>query len=237
MESFRLEQISAATPENEIEVEKIRAENASLKKQVIHLERILENRDERIKYLEEHAFIDPLTGAFNRRAFDPELEQSLKLIRGEVEEHREGVKPLTEISLIMLDLDHFKKINDTFGHLVGDEVLRKVSALLMDSVRETDMAARYGGEEFMIFLRGADETIAAEHAEKLRAEIGEMEFDIQPDLKITASFGVVSSKSSTDAESLKKFADKALYKAKDGGRNRVEVHTEDEYEPLPTTSE
>lgn len=216
MESFELTPSPIERPEREMSIEELREE---------------------LEYLRQHVGIDPLTGAFNRFRFDPKLEQSLKLIRGDIEQHRAGVEPLSEISLIMLDLDYFKKVNDTFGHSTGDEVLRKVSALLMDSVRETDMVARYGGEEFMIFLRGADEMVAADHAEKLRAKIEQMMFDTQPELKITASFGVVSSKSSTDAETLKKLVDSALYKAKSGSRNRVEVHTENEHEPLPTTSE
>lgn len=184
----------------------------------------LEKHDEQISYLEEHMFIDYLTGVKNRRAFEWEFETALKLVRGEIPQHRTGAAPLTQISLIMLDLDHFKHINDTFGHPVGDEALRKTSALLMTLVRETDMIARYGGEEFMILLRGVGESFAINKAEEIRAKIEQIVFDGQPELKVTASFGVVSSKSSTDATVLKKIVDETLYQAKQNGRNRVEVY-------------
>jgi diguanylate cyclase (GGDEF)-like protein len=188
------------------------------------LKKQLEKHDEQIAYLEEHMLIDYLTGVKNRRAFEWEFETALKLVRGEILQHRVGATPLTEISLIMLDLDHFKHINDTFGHSVGDEALRKTSALLLDLVRDTDMVARYGGEEFMILLRGVGESFAIKKAEEIRAKIENLTFDIQPELKVTASFGVVSSKSSTDATVLKNIVDETLYKAKENGRNRVEVY-------------
>jgi diguanylate cyclase len=207
------------------EVEALRAENALLKEQLEAKDKQLEIQNERIKYLEEQAFIDPLTGTYNRRAFEPELEKALKFIRGEIQEHREGgAETLTKISLILLDLDYFKHVNDTFGHPIGDDVLRKVSVLLMSLVRETDMVARYGGEEFMILLQNADHSFAEKKAEEFRAGIEHITFATQPDLKITASFGVVSSESSTDSAVLKRVVDETLYKAKNNGRNRVAVY-------------
>lgn len=215
MEFLKQEQTPVATLESEKEIlEELRAENAVLQ--------------ERIKYLERELGIDPLTGANNRGAFDKELDQSLKLIRGEVKDHREGREPLTKISLIMLDLDYFKKINDTFGHPAGDEVLRKVSALLKESGRDTDMVARVGGEEFVVFLRGVDKSFAASRAEELEAKIEQLTFDADPELKVTASLGVVSSEDSTDATVLYELADKTLYAAKQNGRNQVAVYTKDE---------
>ena len=170
--------------------------------------------------------IDHLTGASTRKFFEQELDQSLKLIRGEIQEKREGVEPLKEVSLISIDIDHFKRVNDTLGHPAGDEVLRRVSALLMESVRESDIVARVGGEELMVLMRGANAAAAAHLAEKLRVKIAELVFDEHPELKVTASFGVVSSDDSTDANTLYEHADKALYAAKRGGRDRVEVYTE-----------
>lgn len=181
---------------------------------------------ERIDYLEKQAGIDQLTGASNRTVFERELEQVLKIIRGEIEEHRAGGKSLKEVSLISIDIDHFKEVNDTLGHPVGDEVLRGIVALLMKSVRETDTVARVGGEELMVLMPGADEEIAAREAEKLRAKIEQMTFNTYPELKVTASFGIISSNSSTDAKSLYERVDKALYAAKRGGRNRVEIYKE-----------
>jgi len=175
--------------------------------------------------MEERLGIDRLTGAKNRTAFGPALEQSLKMIR---EHHRKGEETFKETSLISIDIDHFKQVNDTYGHLMGDEVLRRVVGVLKELVRETDMVARVGGEELMVLLPGADIEFAASAAEKFRTEIEKISFDIDPKLSklvVTASFGVVSSESSTDAKTLYGYADEALYKAKRGGRNRVEIYS------------
>lgn len=180
------------------------------------LEWELEERDK------QHG-IDHLTGLKTRKVFERELEYSLKMIRGEIRP-RAGAESYKEASLISIDIDHFKQINDTLGHQAGDEVLRKVSELLEQSVREADIVARVGGEELMVLLRGAEEAFAAQKAEELRAKVEQTAFDAYPGLNITASFGVVSSKSSTDAKMLYENVDKALYRAKRGGRNRVEVY-------------
>lgn len=175
------------------------------------------------KASDEEKGIDPLTGAKNRKTFEHELERSLERIRGEISEQRAGGEVLKEVSLIFMDIDYFKNINDTYGHPIGDEVLRKVSALLIDSVRGTDIVARVGGEEFVVLLRGANESDAAREAEKLRAKIEQLTFDAHPDLTVTASFGVISSKISQDAKDLYAGADQALYAAKHAGRNQVSV--------------
>ena len=192
------------------EVKKLTAENELLKEQ--------------IERLEDHVGIDGLTGTSTRRIFEHELDTLLKIIRGEIQENREGQKVIREISLIFVDLDHFKRVNDTYGHSVGDVVLKQVAALLMSSVRETDTVARVGGEEFVVLLRGAGEEFAARDAEKFRTRIEQFSFPDIPALKVTASFGVCSSKNSTEAKALYECADKALYKAKRGGRNRVVVY-------------
>ncbi|MBU6388840.1 GGDEF domain-containing protein [Patescibacteria group bacterium] len=170
--------------------------------------------------------IDHLTGASTRKVFEREFEQALKMIRGEVEEKREGIEPLKEVSLISIDIDHFKQVNDTLGHPAGDEVLRRVAGLLLESVRETDTVARVGGEELMVLLPGADVSVAARHAEELRTKIAALTFSNYPELEVTASFGVISSQDSTDEKTLYNHVDKALYAAKRGGRNRVEVYNE-----------
>ena len=167
---------------------------------------------------------DHLTGANSRRVFDQELAQSLKMIRGEVQEKRVGSEALREVSLILMDVDHFKGVNDTFGHPVGDEVLRKVSAVLMESIRDTDMVARWGGEEFFVVLRNMDIRRAEEKAEEFRVKIAKLLFADNPTLRVTASFGVISSDTSTDPKTLETLVDKTLYKAKEGGRNRVETY-------------
>ena len=167
--------------------------------------------------------IDSLTELKRREIFESELKQSLKIARGEVDERRMNAESLKEVSLIFMDIDNFKSINDTYGHSAGDEVLRKVSALLTSSVRGSDTVARWGGEEFAVLLRGASVSIAESEAENLRAKIEQLTFDTYPK-HVTASFGVVSSESSQDDQVLCERADKAMYAAKQDGRNRVKVY-------------
>lgn len=172
--------------------------------------------------LERQVSADHLTGLRNLRSFEQALEQSLKIIRGEIEEKRE--KPFKELALISIDIDHFKQVNDTLGHPAGDEVLQRVAELLMESVRGSDIVARVGGEELMVLMQGADMPAAMRHAEELRRKIEKLRFvDKLSELRVTASFGVVSSRSSTDAKTLRESVDKALYAAKEGGRNQVAV--------------
>lgn len=172
--------------------------------------------------LEERTGEDHLTGLKNRKAFEHQLEQALENIRkGKEEDHVR----LKEISLISIDIDHFKQVNDTLGHPAGDEVLQKVAALLMRSVRGSDTVARVGGEELMVLMRGANTQVAARHAEELRVKIEGLVFDAHPELKVTASFGIISSENSTDDKTLVERVDQALYKAKENGRNRVEVYS------------
>lgn len=167
---------------------------------------------ERNKYLLEYIAKDPLTGATSLAEFDTQLEQAIKMI------HRG-----TPASLIYIDIDHFKQVNDTFGHAGGDAVLKQVCGFLMRSVRESDIVARIGGEELAILLPGSD-GFAPEKAEELRAGIEKLTFPEYPKLSVTASFGVVSLDSSMNSVTARKLADTSLYEAKHGGRNQVKVY-------------
>ena len=155
------------------------------------------------------ALYDPLTELFNRRAFDTMLER-------EIAEWSRYQRPL---SLVMLDLDHFKKVNDTHGHDAGDAVLKDLAALLRDSCRPSDVACRWGGEEFVWLMPETDLADAQLAAERLRAAIESHAF--QGAGRMTASFGVTSAIEDDTAQPLIKRADEALYAAKEGGRNRV----------------
>jgi diguanylate cyclase (GGDEF)-like protein len=127
--------------------------------------------------------------------------------------------------LVMLDIDHFKKINDTHGHLVGDEAIRHVAQRAVSTLRTTDVVARYGGEEFVVFLPGEDLDGAALAAERLR-EAARKPFKTlaDVDLTLTISLGVTGFRpASADAKTLLGEADRALYASKEGGRNRVSV--------------
>lgn len=161
--------------------------------------------------LEALAATDGLTGLKNRRAFEERLEE-------EVGRTRRHGHPL---SLILLDIDHFKAYNDTYGHPKGDEVLRQFGRLLKRAMRETDFPARYGGEEFAIILPNTEHTGAHELAERLRIAIESATWE---DRSITASVGVAGiSREVSTAESLLDHADRALYRSKQTGRNRVTV--------------
>ncbi len=217
---------SSPKPERKLRAEEI--QDAQMGLYQWHIE-ILENEK---KEREEAYSIEPLTRLKTRQAFWDEFTYSLEMIRGEVMEQRKGVEPIKEVSVVMIDLDHFKAVNDTFGHPAGDEVLRKISALLIESVRPTDTVARFGGEELIVLMRDTDIQVAARQVEKIREKIQNLTFDAYPTLKVTASFGIASSTTSTNPETLVAQADKALYEAKGdkdpegNGRNRVRVYNE-----------
>ncbi|HEX9985449.1 MAG TPA: diguanylate cyclase [Thermoanaerobaculia bacterium] len=161
----------------------------------------LEQANERLERL---SLSDALTGVANRRYFDRAL----------VDEWERAIRRGDMLSLILLDLDHFKVLNDTHGHTAGDECLRAVAASLEKAVRGSgDVIARWGGEEFALLLPNTSEEIAVAIAERLRA-------GIEP-LGVTASFGVATSGTDVNPQELVERADRALYAAKRAGRNRV----------------
>jgi diguanylate cyclase (GGDEF)-like protein len=121
-----------------------------------------------------------------------------------------------------MDLDHFKKVNDTFGHVAGDHVLRSVARLVSEKLREEELATRYGGEEFVFVLPETGEEQARIFAERLRTLLEEREFAFEDKpMRTTASFGVVTLSGACTPETLIKAADEQLYRAKERGRNRV----------------
>jgi diguanylate cyclase (GGDEF)-like protein len=173
--------------------------------------------------LAELAAIDELTGTKNRRRFREDLE----LLFSQAD--RLG----SPLSLIMLDLDHFKEYNDSFGHPAGDEVLQWVGSTLRAAVRAHDVVARYGGEEFVLLLPATDEDKALEVAERLRRAVA---FQPWPHRRVTASLGVgTASRTTPSAAALVEQADRALYQSKLAGRNQSThyrdcAHVED---PIP----
>jgi two-component system, cell cycle response regulator len=154
---------------------------------------------------------DPLTGIYNRLKFNDLLDA--EVLRAK----RYG----TSLSLIMFDIDYFKRINDTHGHQIGDYVLREISRIVSENIRQPDIFARWGGEEFMVLVPNDDVEQASILAEKLRALIEAYNF--RDNLKLTASFGVTGFRRYGSFESFTSRVDEALYKAKRNGRNRVEV--------------
>jgi two-component system cell cycle response regulator len=168
--------------------------------------------------LEQLAQTDPLTQLLNRRALTERITAEME----------RALRYDSSLALLMIDLDHFKSVNDTYGHLVGDDVLRDVATLLTQTLRTTDVAARYGGEEFLALLPETDDAGAEAFAERIRAVIEAHAFGTrldQPGLRLTASIGVASFPAARieSVEDLYARADAALYRAKADGRNRVRL--------------
>lgn len=163
----------------------------------------------------DQAFRDPLTGAGNRIALNDNLVREMELSR------RHGY----QLSLLMLDLDHFKAINDNFGHIIGDEILKAVVEKIKDCIRQTDICFRYGGEEFVVLLNNAHIADARLIAERIRMSISEMfmQTDKGP-LQVTISTGLAVLEDKDSGINLIDRADKALYQAKNSGRNKVCVN-------------
>ena len=166
-----------------------------------------------MKRLENDATIDPMTDCYNRRAFDRMIQHNIH------NAHRYN----RDLSVIMLDLDRFKSVNDVYGHQAGDKVLIAISRLILSAIRKSDYVVRYGGEEFVVVLPETEMRKAIELAERLRRLIESSPVQIAngKQIYVTASFGVAALLENSDAESLFEEADTMLYRAKASGRNKV----------------
>ena len=178
----------------------------------------IQSLKEELSKTRQDARVDPLTSLFNRRAFDSELEQLV------------GANSADIISsFILVDIDHFKRFNDNYGHLMGDKVLQYVGKLLKDACPEPMLAVRFGGEEFAVLMPGTKKEDAATLAEEVRKKIQAIRIKQKKSgeiiSSITASFGVSQLNPGETAEQLVERTDKALYRAKDNGRNKVEITT------------
>jgi diguanylate cyclase (GGDEF)-like protein len=164
------------------------------------------------RQMETMATTDGLTGLYNHRTFQEKFAEML----GRAERHK------LHLAIILTDVDHFKKVNDTYGHPVGDIVLKKVAQVLAESVRKIDVVARYGGEEFAVILEGTDAAGAQNLAERIRADIAKQVFqsDKGP-FSVTMSLGIACTpEDGAEKHVLIEHADQALYFAKHNGRNR-----------------
>ncbi len=162
--------------------------------------------------LAEHAATDPLTGLSNRRHIEPQLAG----------ETASASRHHSTFSILMLDLDHFKRVNDRFGHDVGDEVLREVGRRLRAMLRTEDRPARWGGEEFLVLLTDTDASQAAVVADKICRAIADTPIQFNDSsVDITISIGIAEFAGESDPLDIIRRADRALYQAKDEGRNRV----------------
>ena len=169
--------------------------------------------------LRSQAIRDPLTGLYNRRYMEGSLEREV----------RRAERNQRSIGIIMIDLDHFKKLNDTLGHDAGDTVLREVGAFLQTHIRGEDIACRYGGEEFTLILPEVTLEVTRERAEQLRTEFKQLDLRhrYQSFGIITLSLGVaVFPQHGSTAPAVMRAADSALYRAKETGRDRVVISQE-----------
>ncbi|MEF7612555.1 GGDEF domain-containing protein [Aquincola sp. MAHUQ-54] len=159
------------------------------------------------------AHIDPLTGALNRRGFEAAVATPA-----------EGAPAAAPTGVLVIDVDHFKQVNDRFGHEAGDRVLRSIASTLLSEIRPVDLLARFGGEEFVIVLADCDGEAAFARAEHLRERAKALQFEwLDAHVRITLSVGVASGPAS-DIERLRQQADEAMYEAKRGGRDRALRH-------------
>ena len=170
---------------------------------------------ERQDLLEKWATTDPLTELMNRRHF-------FELAERELEQTRRSSRPL---SFIMLDIDHFKEVNDNYGHLIGDLALIKLAKLLKQQLRKVDFCGRYGGEEFILCLPDTPASGALEVAERIRNEVSQISIEAAKDhpLTFTISLGIAENKNDKNVEDILKRADSALYNAKESGRNQTKI--------------
>lgn len=208
---------------NMLRREKRRDELFYLKRSILtmaqELEALINQLKEEKDKLENMAYTDPLTGLSNRRLFMEETKRLVELAR------RHG-EPL---SIIMLDVDNFKRINDEYGHDVGDIVLQKLAEVIKKNIRSSDVAARYGGEEFIVALPKTDERGALLVAERIRQDFKRTKVKLNSEeVGTTVSIGVASYGNGDDLDTLIKKADEALYEAKRSGKDRVVIYKEED---------
>jgi diguanylate cyclase (GGDEF)-like protein len=194
--------------------------NRELVQSKMQLEKLTAELEEKNAYLEEIANLDGLTQIYNHRYFQEFLDREIN----------RSIRQENELSLVLTDIDNFKKFNDFYGHQAGDYVLKELAALCTGVIREYDLMARYGGEEFVFVLPETDQDEALIVAEKLRSAIEQHPFHYDgDDYRVTSSFGVAvfsgTGKPMKKTELIER-ADKALYTAKKKGRNRVEAYAE-----------
>jgi diguanylate cyclase (GGDEF)-like protein len=193
--------------------EQVRQRTEQLNQALEENERIMREVEALNRKLQVQVIHDPLTGLFNRRYLDEVLERELALAR------RKGYA----VSVVMSDIDHFKAVNDRYGHQTGDEVLKAFADLLVKRSRVTDICCRYGGEEFLLVMPEVPLEVAIQRAEAMRSALHDMSVRSDADVvTVTASFGVASFPQHGErADHLTSAADAALYQAKEAGRDRV----------------
>ncbi|WP_223569228.1 GGDEF domain-containing protein [Pseudomonas sp. BF-R-26] len=194
--------------------QEVAARLQSLAERVAHMEQEALGYREHLEEQRQKALIDPLTSLPNRAAWSERLEHEI----GQWQQHG------NTLLLAMLDLDHFKRINDNYGHLAGDKVLKIIASVLRKRLRGTDFIARFGGEEFVLLMPATVPAVGAKLLETLRASIEACPFHFKGErVTITISMGLTAFRSGEHSDLVLKRADQALYRAKNNGRNRIEL--------------
>ncbi|MBX4211406.1 MAG: GGDEF domain-containing protein [Candidatus Yanofskybacteria bacterium] len=189
----------------------------------IDTEKKIEELEAEIERLKREVFYDGLTSLLNRRGFEKETSGIFEIIsfHKDNKERRAGFK---DLSILFIDLDNFKQVNDIFGHQMGDEVLKKTAQVLKRSVRTNDLVGRWGGEEMVVGLVGASINVAKRIAEEIRVAIEKMKIKLsETPIPTTASIGVAHYTEEKTLLELIEKADRAMYEAKQAGKNRVVV--------------
>ncbi len=181
--------------------------------------------EEKISSLEKELIHDKLTSLKTKAFFEEKSQEYLDSSKNK-DEKRKELLTSSDFSLIFFDIDHFKKINDTYGHLVGDEVLKGVAKIIESHVRAKDIVARWGGEEIAVLLLGANEEHAKIKADEIRVAVEDFKFEGKENISVTVSAGISSFDEGLDQKAILERADQALYKAKNSGRNRVVAYSQ-----------
>jgi diguanylate cyclase (GGDEF)-like protein len=204
---------------SEYELEKTRQQqeiyqlrNVELASAYDELKRLHDEVSRQAELLQQISIRDALTGTYNRRFLDERLK----------EEVMRAARYGQPLSAALLDIDHFKSINDSLSHAIGDDVLRALAVVVSEQLRDTDLLVRYGGEEFVLLLPLTALDNAGKAAEKVRAAVEGHDWrSLHPDLRVTVSIGVAQVADADDPDKLIDAADRKLYEAKKAGRNRV----------------
>lgn len=197
------------------EIDRVIQSNARLRSELDNANKGIEKQCQQIEELRKQARIDALTKIPNRAAFDKRMDEYISLLN----------RAKMGFSLLIMDIDHFKQVNDDHGHLNGDRILRGVAARISSSIRDNDFAARYGGEEFAVLLPATAIDEAVGVAERVRQDIAKTNFRLDDkNIRMTLSGGLVESRRGMTSEDVIGAADEALYQAKKVGRNRIVVN-------------
>lgn len=193
---------------------RLRSELQQARDRTRSLEDVIQRQQDELVDVRARAALDPLTGVCNRGTFD-------RAIRQAIQRARNAGSPL---SLVMFDIDHFKGVNDTFGHPAGDAVLVAFAEAVVAQVRDDDVVARFGGEEFAVLLPGAGEAVASSVAERVRVATARLAYpEPAQNVRVTVSAGVAVLQDKDSVKSVLRRADTALYAAKHAGRNQVRI--------------